>query len=89
MSASKIGVTARQWLALDTVRAHGDARHTPPAAWISDVAEYLSAHDDCTRGAAKRALSDMKRAGLIDMNHWRVWLTDAGRAFLETKSEGL
>ena len=88
MSGSKIGITPRQFCALDAVRSHADQAHKPPAAWISDVVEFASARDDCAPAAAKRALSDLQRAGLLDKNRWRVWLTDAGREFLNAKKEG-
>lgn len=76
-------VTRTQWIALDAVRVKEAPTIRARAAWISDVVELVAAQADCSPANAKRAISDMQRAGLLDRNDCRVWLTEKGRAFME------
>lgn len=77
------GVTETQWIVLDAVRCKETRTIHGRAAWISDVVEIAAAQADMAHALAKRTIADMKRAGMIDSNDWRVWLTPKGRAFLE------
>lgn len=77
------GVTVAQWAALDATRTKAAQTPRAPGAWVSDVIELAGALADCSPANAKRAISDMQRAGYLDRNDWRVWLTERGRTFME------